>query len=72
MGENKMATGAGADRFQQGMRKAFGKAIGTAAVVKEGQKLFSVSVDKVHLDEAKKALKLAAMKFPTPCTIELN
>jgi len=31
--ENKVATGAGADRISQGMRRAFGKAIGTAARV---------------------------------------
>ncbi len=31
--ENKQATGAGADRVSDGMRRAFGKAIGTAARV---------------------------------------
>jgi len=29
--ENAMATGAGADRFQEGMRRSFGKPMGTAA-----------------------------------------
>jgi large subunit ribosomal protein L10e len=32
--ENALATGAGADRFQTGMRKAFGKPVSTAAQVK--------------------------------------
>ncbi|MBI4170413.1 MAG: 50S ribosomal protein L16, partial [Candidatus Aenigmarchaeota archaeon] len=28
--ENALATGAGADRFQSGMRQSFGKPVGTA------------------------------------------
>ncbi|NLL11225.1 MAG: 50S ribosomal protein L16, partial [Methanomicrobiales archaeon] len=40
--ENKQATGAGADRVSQGMRLAFGKAVGTAARVRENQKIFTV------------------------------
>ncbi len=70
--ENKMATGAGADRFQQGMRKAFGKPVGTAAIVREGQKVFTVNVNKQNIDKVKKALNRAKMKFPMPCTIEMN
>ena len=40
--ENKQATGAGADRVSEGMRLAFGKAVGTAARVRPSQKIFSV------------------------------
>ncbi|HNX48307.1 MAG TPA: 50S ribosomal protein L16, partial [Methanomassiliicoccales archaeon] len=35
--ENKLATGAGADRVSSGMRNSFGKNIGTAARVHAGQ-----------------------------------
>ncbi len=38
--ENKMLTGAGADRMQTGMQLAFGKSAGKAAIVKKGTKLF--------------------------------
>ena len=53
--ENALATGAGADRFQQGMRQSFGKPIGTAARVKENQKLMEIKIDKKNIDVAKKA-----------------
>lgn len=64
--ENKMATGAGADRVSEGMRKAFGKAVGTAARVKPGQKLITVYIDESSLEKGKIALKKAGMKLPTP------
>ena len=65
--ENKQATGAGADRISQGMRQAFGKAVGTAARVQPDQKLMSIWVGKPHVGAAKDALRRASMKFPTPC-----
>lgn len=68
--ENLLATGAGADRFQTGMRLAFGKIIGTAAQVKEGQRLLEVRVDSAKEGRAKEALKVAASKLPVRCTIE--
>jgi large subunit ribosomal protein L10e len=67
--ENKQATGAGADRVSDGMRSAFGKAVGTAARVEAGQSLMSVSTTKAHFLTAKQALKRASMKLPTPCRI---
>ena len=48
--ENKMLTGAGADRMQTGMQRAFGKAIGSAAQVKIGQAIFTVQVDDKDID----------------------
>ncbi|MHA1754416.1 MAG: 50S ribosomal protein L16 [Candidatus Odinarchaeia archaeon] len=66
--ENKMMAFAGADRLQDGMRRAFGKPIGTAARVKEGQELITVGTYPQYIEVAKKALKRAAMKFPMPCT----
>ncbi len=62
--ENPLATGAGADRVQQGMRRAFGKPIGTAARVKAGQKVMSVFIDsEKFIPAAKYALKLAKNKL---------
>ena len=42
--ENKMITGAGADRMQTGMQLSFGKSIGKAAVVKPGDRIFFIAV----------------------------
>lgn len=67
--ENPLATGAGADRFQTGMRKSFGKPIGTAAQVKPGQNLMEIRFPEGKEGEAKLALKRAAAKFPTTCRI---
>jgi large subunit ribosomal protein L10e len=67
--ENAMATGAGADRFQQGMRMSFGKPISTAARVRAGQKIIEVQVNDNNLKAAKTALKQASYKLPTPCKI---
>ena len=67
--ENKQATGAGADRVSDGMRHAFGKAVGTAARVSVGQNLMSVATTKAHFIVAKEALRRASMKLPTPCRI---
>jgi large subunit ribosomal protein L10e len=42
--ENKQATGAGADRVSSGMRRAFGKNVGTAARVRAMQKIFKAKL----------------------------
>lgn len=70
--ENKQATGAGADRVSDGMRKAFGKAVGTAARVNAGQSLMSVRTTKANFLAAKEALRRASMKLPTPCRIVIE
>jgi large subunit ribosomal protein L10e len=67
--ENKQATGAGADRVSQGMRSAFGKAVGTAARVKKGQKILTVYTTKQHIDSAIISLKRALYKLPMPCGV---
>jgi large subunit ribosomal protein L10e len=67
--ENPIATGAGADRFQEGMSRAFGKPIGRAARVSQGQRIMTVRVNKEGVVVAKDALRRAAMKFPIPCHI---
>ncbi|MDD3977307.1 50S ribosomal protein L16 [Methanomicrobium antiquum] len=70
--ENKQATGAGADRVSEGMRMAFGKAVGTAARVEERQKIFTVYTTGEYAEKAKKALKTAGYKLPTPTRITVT
>jgi large subunit ribosomal protein L10e len=67
--ENPMATGAGADRFQQGMRQSFGNPIGNAAQVRVGQILMEVLTDEANIKRAKTALNCARYKLPTTCRI---
>ena len=67
--ENKMISGAGADRVQDGMRKAWGKVIGIAARVKPNQPLITIRCNPRHVKQAMRALKKAAPKMPTPCRI---
>ncbi len=67
--ENKQATGAGADRVSQGMRRAYGKPIGTAARVKLNQILMTLDTTEQYFSPAKAALKKAGMKLTTSTTI---
>jgi large subunit ribosomal protein L10e len=67
--ENKQATGAGADRVSEGMRLAFGKAVGTAARVQPNQKIFSVWTTQQYVEKAKDALKSGTHKLPAPARI---
>jgi large subunit ribosomal protein L10e len=70
--ENKIASGAGADRISDGMRHAFGKAVGTAARVKQGQKIMTMRTSSDFLRYAKEALRKAGSKMPVPCSIEIE
>jgi len=67
--ENKMIFGAHADRLQDGMRRSFGKPIGTAARVRANQTLIVVNVNSNGLDFAKEALRRGSAKLPIPCRI---
>ena len=67
--ENKMIFGAHADRLQQGMRRSFGKAIGTAARVEPDQTLITVRVKASAVETAKESLKRGSAKLPIPCQI---
>lgn len=69
--ENKMLTGAGADRMQTGMQRAFGKATGLAARLKIGQPIFTLYVEKEDVEAVKPALKAATSKFPCKCGIQI-
>ncbi|MFW3145434.1 MAG: 50S ribosomal protein L16 [Thermoplasmatota archaeon] len=67
--ENKQATGAGADRVSQGMRKSFGKNVGTAARVQSGQEVMTIHVPSNMELQAKIALQKASQKLPSPVQI---
>lgn len=69
MRENPLATGAGADRYQTGMRLSFGNPIGLAARVRAGQKIIEVRYNKGKDGVVKKALKIASTKLPVKCKI---
>ena len=70
--ENKQATGAGADRISSGMRHSFGKAVGTAAQIDAGQRIFTLSIPPQYLNDAKIALRRAGHKLPTPIQIVIE
>lgn len=70
--ENKMIFGAHADRLQDGMRRSFGKPIGTAARIKSNQTIISVNVNTDGVEVAKRALKLGSAKLPIPCKIAIE
>ncbi len=70
--ENTLATGAGADRFQQGMRQSFGKPIGTAAQVRKKQKILEIRINKAGIPTVKAALKRALNKLPIDCRVVIE
>ena len=67
--EHKRLNVAQADRFQEGMARAYGKPVGTAAQIRKGKPIFITKVDEANVDVAKNALKRASDKFPVPCRI---
>lgn len=69
---NKQASGAGADRVSQGMRKAFGKNVGSAARVKAGQRVMTLYTLPQHLDKARDAMRKAGHKLPSPIKIKVR
>ncbi|MFQ5710298.1 MAG: 50S ribosomal protein L16 [Candidatus Geothermarchaeales archaeon] len=62
--QHKYMTGAGADRLSDGMGHAFGKPIGRAAAIKEGQTILEVRTFKGNVEKAMEALKIARSKVP--------
>ncbi len=70
--ENKMMTGAGADRIQNGMRLSFGKIISLAARVYENDRVLFIRTNPEHLEIAKDALRRGKAKFPRPCRIRVT
>ena len=62
--ENKMIATAGADRLQEGMRKAWGKPVGLAARVMPRSVILELSVKAENLAKGKEAMKSASSKLP--------
>ncbi|MBU0958802.1 MAG: 50S ribosomal protein L16 [Nanoarchaeota archaeon] len=63
--ENKMLTGAGADRMQTGMQLSFGKMMGKAAILKKNSKIFFVAVpSKKALEFTRHLFKQIKSKLP--------
>jgi len=63
--ENKMLTGAGADRMSDGMRLSFGKSSGKAAILKKDSKIFMVAVATPKATQVtRKVFKQIRSKIP--------
>src|SRR3989338_4923717 len=70
--ENKMLSGAHADRLQTGMAHSFGRTVGLAVQAKRGKTLFRVKVLSNGIEHAKKALRLAYPRMPGTYTIDVR
>ncbi|MBV9175871.1 MAG: 50S ribosomal protein L16 [Nitrososphaeraceae archaeon] len=70
--ENKMIATAGADRLQEGMRRAFGKATGLAARIRPGQPIFEAYVTAANLNLAKDGFKVASSKLGCPAVLRIT
>jgi large subunit ribosomal protein L10e len=70
--ENKMIATAGADRLQEGMRRAFGKSTGLAARIRPGQVIYEAYITDANLELAKDGFKMAASKIGRPTTIRIT
>jgi large subunit ribosomal protein L10e len=70
--ENRMIATAGADRLQEGMRRAFGKATGLAARLKPGQSIIEAYVLLDNLSLAKEGFKIASSKIGCPTEIRIT
>jgi len=70
--ENKMIFGAHADRLQDGMRRSFGKPVGTAARIRANQTIITVRVNADSIELAKESLKNGGAKLPIPCRVVIE
>ena len=70
--ENKMLSGAGADRLSSGMKQAFGKTMGTAAQIKRGKTLFTLYVPKHGVELGRAALRAMVPRLPCQATVEVE
>ena len=69
--ENKMIATAGADRLQEGMRKAFGKPIGLAARVEIGSTILELHMRAENLEAGKEAMHAAMSKLPMKTRVQV-
>jgi len=70
--ENPLAAGAGADRMSTGMAHNYGKPIGIAAQVRQGQQVISVHTTKDKTSTARAALLKASYKLPFTTSIMIE
>lgn len=71
--ENKMLTGAGADRMQTGMQLSFGATMGRAAIVKANQELFLIAVNTEKTRRtAYQTMKRIKAKIPCSSRLSLE
>lgn len=70
--ENPLATGAGADRFQEGMSRSFGIPKGRSARIFKGAPLFTVGIEAGKEPVAKEAFRKANSKIPVHCAVQLE
>jgi large subunit ribosomal protein L10e len=69
--ENKMITGAGADRMQTGMSHSFGSNVGRAAQVKKGQVIFMLGLPSEDaVNKFRTAFRMTRQKLP--CHSHMN
>lgn len=69
--ENKMLTGAGADRMQTGMALAYGKSVGRACLMAPGDTIFIIGVNG-QKNEAYTRELINSVKARLPCTIHVE
>lgn len=68
--ENRMLTAAGADRMQTGMQLSYGKAMGRAAIVNSGNRIFFLALpNEKSVNFARKIL--GQVKSKLPCKIRI-
>ncbi len=70
--KHSLASGAGADRVSEGMRKSFGRPSGRAVRANKNQKIISVWVKEKHSDNARKALKRSGSKLPGSTSVKME
>ena len=68
--ENKMITGAGADRMQSGMKHSFGRVAGRAAILTPGKDIFLIATNGDKNMRIVKA-NLTSIKSKLPCKTQI-
>jgi large subunit ribosomal protein L10e len=61
--QNKLASGAGADRLSSGMKHAFGKPVGRSAQIRKGQIIVSLVINSEFVKKVIPALKATVRKM---------
>jgi len=70
--KHSLASGAGADRVSEGMRKSFGRPSGRAVRANKNQKIISVWVKEENSDLARKSMKRAGSKLPGGTSVKME